>query len=446
MSVKGNGWNRRTIDLARRQRQGSAVTGDMTGEGARAMGVTRTHAPGWLLRVAAVLVAGGLLAGCSDTWDTVSRPLDPLPPADPQDIEAPQQGAGEYPSLSSVPDAPPRRPSGREDRQEIRDSLSADRANARYSDQQQTGEGIATRSRDGADGSGDAEASANASGGSDASSSDGPAGAPERPDVAERMPADDAGAPSRREAAQPSGAQQSDSPTSGTRDRTRSAAQPTAGSGSDGGGTAAPDVPQLEQSQEGEPIEVPAQPTFDDDERSGAGQTGPSSSAGSSAGQRGRAQQQQSASRQTDSSARAPRADAGQSRTLSRQDAGGQTMADGGRRVAVIYFRHGSASLQGRDREVLRKVAEVYERQGRDLRVVGHASSRTAAMDPVDHRMANFDTSLKRAQAVVDALVSMGVPRDAIQLEARGDNEPVYHEFMPTGEAGNRRAEIFLQG
>jgi outer membrane protein OmpA-like peptidoglycan-associated protein len=121
-------------------------------------------------------------------------------------------------------------------------------------------------------------------------------------------------------------------------------------------------------------------------------------------------------------------------------------MADGGRRIAVIYFRHGSASLQGRDRKVLRDVAQIYERQGRDLRVVGHASSRTAAMDPVDHRMANFDTSLKRAQAVVDALVSMGVPRDAIQLEARGDNEPVYHEFMPTGEAGNRRAEIFLQG
>jgi flagellar motor protein MotB len=120
--------------------------------------------------------------------------------------------------------------------------------------------------------------------------------------------------------------------------------------------------------------------------------------------------------------------------------------AGGGRRVAVIYFRHGSAKLQARDRTVLRDVVELYERRDRDLRVVGHASSRTAAMDPIAHRMANFDTSLARAQAVVDALVSLGVPRGDIQLEARGDNEPVYHEFMPTGEAGNRRTEIFLQG
>ena len=443
MSDKGNGSNRRTIGLAPRRRCGSITGGDMTGEGAGAMGTTRTQAqaPGWLLRAAAVLVAGGLLVGCSDAWDTVSRPLDPLPPADPQDVDAPQQGAGEYPNLSSVPDAPPRRPSGREERQEIRDTLSADRANARYSDRQQTGEGIETRARTGDNGSADTGstgtgASATGSGGSQTSSQrtsqttsqtssqTAPFGAPDRPEVAERMPADGAAA------------QQSGSPTAGTSEPAGSASQSSKASGQDDGRAAAPDVPQLQQSQQGEPIEVPGQPSFNGGERPSNGQMGQSS----------RAQQQQSASRQSDSGARAPDAAVGQSRTLSRQDAGGQTMAGGGRRVAVIYFRHGSASLQGRDRQVLRKVAEIYERQGQDLRVVGHASSRTAGMDPVDHRMANFDTSLKRAQAVVDTLVSMGVPREAIQLEARGDNEPVYHEFMPTGEAGNRRAEVFLQG
>jgi flagellar motor protein MotB len=40
----------------------------------------------------------------------------------------------------------------------------------------------------------------------------------------------------------------------------------------------------------------------------------------------------------------------------------------------------------------------------------------------------------------------MGVERADIQVEARGDRDPVYHEFMPTGEAGNRRAEVFVQG
>lgn len=422
MSDKAYARKRRTTDAAHFGSCGPSVTG----EGTPAMGQTRMNAQGrgWPMRLAVMVVAGGLLAGCSDTWDTISRPLDPLPPADPQEVEAPQEGAGEYPSLSSVPEQPPRRPSGRQERQEIRDSLSADRADARYSDQEQTGEGIEARQR------GDAQAEGQ------------PSGAPERPEVAQRMPEDDAGATQQRNNMQQAGSQQTGAQASGAGDAATGGTQTAASDSQRGERTAgssdAPDVPQLQQSEQGEPIEVPAQPNFDGADRSGA----------AAAGQGRSARQQQSASRQSDTGASQPASgpEVGQSRTLSRQDAGGQTMADGGRRVAVIYFRHGSASLQSRDRQVLRDVAQIYERQGRDLRVVGHASSRTAAMDPVDHRMANFDTSLKRAQAVVDALVSMGVPRDSIQLEARGDNEPVYHEFMPTGEAGNRRAEIFLQG
>ena len=422
MSDKAYASNRRTIDAARC----GACSPSMSGEGTPAMGQTRTnaHGRGWPVRLAAVLVAGGLLAGCSDAWDTISRPLDPLPPADPQEVEASQEGADDYPNLSSVPDEPPRRPSRRQERQEIRDSLSADRANARYSDQQQTGEGIEARQR------------------GDTSAEDQPTRAPERPEVARNMPEDDAGATTRQAGTQQTGTQQTGAQASGAGDAPDGGSQ-TAASDSRGGEQAAgsknaADVPQLQQSEQGEPIEVPAQPNFNGAGRSGSAAAGRSRSA----------QTQQSANRQSDTgtSQSAPGPEVGQSRTLSRQEAGGQTMADGGRRVAVIYFRHGSSSLQGRDRQVLRDVVQIYERRGRDLRVVGHASSRTAAMDPVDHRMANFDTSLKRAQAVVDALVSMGVPRDSIQLEARGDNEPVYHEFMPTGEAGNRRAEIFLQG
>jgi flagellar motor protein MotB len=33
-----------------------------------------------------------------------------------------------------------------------------------------------------------------------------------------------------------------------------------------------------------------------------------------------------------------------------------------------------------------------------------------------------------------------------VLVEAVGDSQPVYYESMPQGEAGNRRAEIFLQG
>ena len=38
----------------------------------------------------------------------------------------------------------------------------------------------------------------------------------------------------------------------------------------------------------------------------------------------------------------------------------------------------------------------------------------------------------------------LGAPSGSVRTEARADAQPVYHEFMPTGESGNRRAEIFL--
>lgn len=398
----------------------------MTGRGPAAPGLSRARLrwARWAARLGAVVLAGGLAAGCSEAWDTISRPLDPLSPADPETIEAPQEGAGEYPSLSSVPEQPPRRPSGRDERQQIQQSLTSDRANARYTGQDQTGEGSDARERS----TGGTRAQPDGSGTAAGS------GAPERPEIAEQMPADDAG--EQRGADDGSdAATQRQARQTGQEGPDGSPGGDTAGSST--GGDTAPDVPQLQQSEQGEPIEVPAQPSFD-----GAGTFDRSGATGS--GRTGRAQQQ--TARSGSDGASAPGPEVGRSRTFSRQDTGGQTLDSGGRRIAVIYFRHGSASLQGRDREVLRQVIELSKRQDRDLRVVGHASSRTAGMDPVDHRMANFDTSLKRAQAVVDALVSLGVPRDDIQLEARGDNEPVYHEFMPTGEAGNRRAEIFLQG
>jgi flagellar motor protein MotB len=51
---------------------------------------------------------------------------------------------------------------------------------------------------------------------------------------------------------------------------------------------------------------------------------------------------------------------------------------------------------------------------------------------------------MDRANAVARALVRMGVPASEVSVAARADNEPVYYEFMPAGEAGNRRAEIYL--
>jgi outer membrane protein OmpA-like peptidoglycan-associated protein len=113
--------------------------------------------------------------------------------------------------------------------------------------------------------------------------------------------------------------------------------------------------------------------------------------------------------------------------------------------VGVIFFANGSAALDGRDAQVLQQIAQLHKQYGGVIRVVGNASSRTNNMDPANHEVANFEVSMERAGAVAAMLARYGVAPGAIITEARSDSAPIYHEFMPTGEAGNRRAEIYLE-
>jgi outer membrane protein OmpA-like peptidoglycan-associated protein len=78
------------------------------------------------------------------------------------------------------------------------------------------------------------------------------------------------------------------------------------------------------------------------------------------------------------------------------------------------------------------------------VRVVGHSSSRTDDMPMARHLEVVFEHSQDFATAVANELIRDGVPADKVLVEAVGDSQPVYYESMPQGEAGNRRAEIFL--
>ncbi len=117
----------------------------------------------------------------------------------------------------------------------------------------------------------------------------------------------------------------------------------------------------------------------------------------------------------------------------------------GAQLVAVIYFGHSSAQLDASDRAVLREVVALQRQRGGTIRVVGHASAHTGVVDQIKHRLANFEMSLKRANTVAAGLVALGAAKDEVRAEAKGDAQPIFHEFMATGEAGNRRAEIFLE-
>lgn len=112
--------------------------------------------------------------------------------------------------------------------------------------------------------------------------------------------------------------------------------------------------------------------------------------------------------------------------------------------VATIQFAHNSSSIDQRDRQVLSAVVAAQRQNGADILVVGHASSRTQQLDRARHELVNFRVSLARANAVADVLIGMGVDRSRLRVEAIADSSPIFSEAMPTGEAGNRRAEVYF--
>lgn len=113
-------------------------------------------------------------------------------------------------------------------------------------------------------------------------------------------------------------------------------------------------------------------------------------------------------------------------------------------KIATVLFANGSSQVDARGQQVLAQVMQLHRRDGGTLRVVGHASSRTRAMDPVRHNMVNFNVSAARANAVARELIRMGARAENVFMGAVADADPRYYEVMPTGEAGNRRAEVYI--
>ncbi len=119
-------------------------------------------------------------------------------------------------------------------------------------------------------------------------------------------------------------------------------------------------------------------------------------------------------------------------------------MPPAGSPIAVIFFQDSSSALSNRAMSVLKDVALIQQQQGGQIRLVGHASERTAAVSYEEHDAINQKMSIARANSVARALIGFGAPQGTISVSAVGAQQPVYYENMPTGEAGNRRVEVFL--
>lgn len=113
-------------------------------------------------------------------------------------------------------------------------------------------------------------------------------------------------------------------------------------------------------------------------------------------------------------------------------------------RVATIHFANASSNLDQRDRSILSAVVQLQRERGGRVVVVGHASSRTQDMDYIRHQMVNFEMSMDRAATVGNVLKDLGLAGEHLDIEAVSDTQPLFLEVMPSGEAGNRRVEIYL--
>ena len=118
--------------------------------------------------------------------------------------------------------------------------------------------------------------------------------------------------------------------------------------------------------------------------------------------------------------------------------------SDGSTPIETIYFAQGSSRISAADRAKLDRIARAQKAAGGTLKVVGHASSRTREMSEAKHMIVNLNASQQRASAIAEYFIKAGVAPSDLLVESVSDTQPIIAEPMPSAEAKNRRAEIFL--
>ena len=114
-----------------------------------------------------------------------------------------------------------------------------------------------------------------------------------------------------------------------------------------------------------------------------------------------------------------------------------------GGRFASVVFAEASSELDRTQLAKLRPVVRLLRRQGGTVQVVGYAS-RPAAGDTVEGKIANFNLSLDRANAVARALMRLGAKTSEVIVSAEGERAPPLTAAGASGVAADQRADVFL--
>jgi len=105
----------------------------------------------------------------------------------------------------------------------------------------------------------------------------------------------------------------------------------------------------------------------------------------------------------------------------------------------TLYFLEGRDEFTPESRQLVQSVlAEIARRPAPEVVVIGHT-------DRVGTVQFNDALSLRRAERARDELVKAGVPAARIQIEGRGEREPLIPTADEVPEPRNRRVEISIR-
>ncbi|MCK0195919.1 type IVB secretion system protein IcmH/DotU [Ancylobacter sp. 6x-1] len=133
--------------------------------------------------------------------------------------------------------------------------------------------------------------------------------------------------------------------------------------------------------------------------------------------------------------------------TLASEIAAGEASAEAvGTHIAIrlanaALFDAGKAEVKSEFLAMTGKLASVLNREAGPIKVIGHTDSTPLR---TKRFKSNFELSVARAKAVVDALSPKLSDSTRLVAEGRGQDEPLVPDTTPANKAKNRRVEILI--
>ncbi|MBI1219507.1 MAG: type VI secretion system protein TssL [Rhodobacteraceae bacterium] len=109
----------------------------------------------------------------------------------------------------------------------------------------------------------------------------------------------------------------------------------------------------------------------------------------------------------------------------------------------LVLFDSGKADTRPQFAEIAKHIAEALDKEPGTIKIVGHTDNVPLAGS--GRYKNNFDLSVARAKAVAKVITPSLTKPDRVQIEGKGQDEPIADNGTAEGRALNRRVEILLQ-